>query len=53
MEQMIFTDLVELWNRLDWMKKIRPANSNPEMIMQILQNTPVAKLDVLCKTLSP
>jgi TIR domain len=53
MEQMTDTELIELWNRLDWMKRIRPKNSTAEMIMQILRNTSEIKLDVLCKTLSP
>ncbi len=53
LEQMTFTDLYALWNRLEWMKDLRPKDSKPEMIMQILQNTRESELDVLCKALSP
>jgi hypothetical protein len=53
LEQMTFVDLYALWNRLEWMKRIKPENSTPEMIMQILQNTRASELDVLCKALSP
>lgn len=53
LEQMIFNDLYALWNRLEWMKELRPKDSKAEMIMQIQQNTPESKRDVLCKALSP
>lgn len=51
LEQMTFLELDQLWNRIEWMKRIRPESSAPEMIRQILQNTP--DLGLLCKALSP
>jgi TIR domain-containing protein len=53
LEQMTFDELNVLWNRLEWMRRIRPYNSASEMIMQLQQNTPDAKRDVLCTALSP
>jgi hypothetical protein len=53
LEQMSFDELNVLWNRLEWMKRIRPERAASEMIMQIQQNTPDPKRDVLCKVLSP
>lgn len=53
LEQMTFDELTELWNRLEWMKRIRPERAASEMIMQIQQNTPEAKRDTLCKALAP
>lgn len=53
LEQMTFDDLYALWNRLEWMKRIRPENSTSEIIMQLQQNTPDAKRDVLCSALAP
>src|SRR5829696_9148601 len=35
LDQMTFDDLFALWNRLEWMKKIRPEHSVSEMIMQL------------------
>ena len=53
LEQMNFDDLYGLWNRLEWMKKTKPLFSTPEIIMQIWQTTPDAKLDSLCIALAP
>ena len=53
LEQMIPEDLYTLWNRLEWMKKITPPNSQAKMIMQLQQNTSDAKRDVLCAALAP
>ena len=53
LEQLTFDELNVLWNRLEWMRRIRPYNSASEMIMQLQQNTPDAKRDVLCAALSP
>jgi len=43
LEQMTFDELNVLWNRLEWMRRIRPYNSASKMIMQLQQNTPDAK----------
>jgi hypothetical protein len=51
LEQMTFLELDQLWNRLEWMRKIRPEKTIPEMIRQILQNT--SDLGLLCKALAP
>lgn len=53
LEQMSLDELNTLWNRLEWMQKIRPQFAFSEMIMQIQQNTPDAKRDKLCATLAP
>ena len=51
LEQMTFLELDQLWNRLEWMKQIRPESSKPEMIRQILQNTP--DFELLSRALAP
>jgi hypothetical protein len=53
LELMTFDDLYALWNRLEWMQKIKPKDSTSEMIMQLQQNAQGARRDVLCAALSP
>jgi hypothetical protein len=46
-------ELLEVWNRLEWLKSIDVANNPPAIVRQILKNTPESKLDLLCAALGP
>ena len=53
MEQLSFSEIDVLWNRLQWMANILPANSKPQRIGQIRQEITASRVQDLCNALAP
>jgi hypothetical protein len=53
MDQLSFNDLERLWNRLPWLRDIRPIDSKAGMIRRILEELTGQRIDTLCNALAP